>query len=242
MSERLHTIIGSRHSKHQNDIPTVDGLEEVRANAAQIKHAVPANILNAQTIGTNKNRTQVTAKEIANTLGVPVSEVQIKDWLNINPEKSPENIKKILGVIDKQYENDPSVKANGYSDGLVYQIQRNMICDIETKEDVDVRPFSRFTANKLYQTIQMIKRNPTYSNLSIGGIHGGRWLETVLYTFRGENMPTAWEGQIRMGEMFTMHVDKDTETGKVSLVVNYRNEERSVSEDDMKAAIDKLPA
>lgn len=242
MKERLHTIIWSRHSVHKNDIPTPEGLEEVRVNAAQIKHAVPTNVLNAQTIGTNKNRTQVTAKEIANTLGVSVSEVQIKDWLNINPEKSPENIKKILGVIDKQYENDPSVKAHGYSDGLVYQIQRNMICDIETNEDVDVRPFSRFTAKKLYQTIQMIKRNPTYSNLSISGIHGGRWLETVLYTFRGENMPTAWEWQIRMWEMFTMHVDKDTETGKVLLVVNYRNEERSVSEDDMKAAIDKLPA
>lgn len=187
MSERLYTIIGSRHSKHQNDIPTEEGLEEVQTNATNFKHEVPTNVINARSVATDKNRTQITAKKIADVFQVQVGETEIKDFLCITQRNSPAPIKEILQKLDAHYENDPSVKANGYSDELIYKIQRN------TLGDVDVSPFVKFITRKLYQVIQAIKRSPKASNLAITSNHGGRWLETVLYALRGEDMPAAWE-------------------------------------------------
>ncbi len=236
MNDRLHTIIGGRHYPHKNNTPKPGWLEAVNKNAKAIeKGNVPDWVINAKSLWSDQARTIGTSIEIANSLSVRINNFQIRDWLSIKPQKSPANVKEILKKLDVHYEADPSVKANGYSDELIYKIQRN------TLPDVDVSPFARFTANKLYNAIQAIKRNPEASNLTIAWIHGGRWLETVLYTLWWENLPAAWEGQLRMSEVFAMHIDKDPEADdKVVLVVNYRGESHTIKEDEIKEKIDAL--
>lgn len=234
MNKILHDIIWSRHYPHKNNIPKPGGLESVSKNVHDYDFFLPENIVNAKLVWTDQARTRGTSLEIAKTLNVPIRDFQIKDWLSIKPQKSPANVKEILKKIDVYYENDASVKANGYSDELIYKIQRN------TLEGVDVKPFARFTTNKLYNIIQAVKRNPEASNLTIAGIHGGRWLETVLYTLWGENMPKEWEWQLRMSEPFAMSIMESEEPGKVELVVNYRWVERHIGEDEIKEKIDAL--
>lgn len=228
-----HTIAIGRHYPHKNNIPTQEWVELVKRNAAAIDHELPNNIINPHLIGTNQARTVGTGKLIAQTLDVKVWEAEIKDYLNIVPSNWP--VKDILKKFSELYDVHPDIVAGLWvADDLVYKIQRNQI------EWIDTKPFARFTTNKLYNAIQAIKKNPKASNLTLGGFHGGFWLETVLYTLWWNNLPKAWEWQIKMAEMIVMHVDVDEETNEAKLTIKYRWEEHSIGEKEIKEKLDAL--
>ncbi len=228
-----HTFAVWRHYPHKNNVPTEEWIELVKRNAAAIDHELPENIVNPHIIWTNQARTVGTGKLIAETLDVKVGEAEIKDYLNIVPSNWP--MKDVLKKFSELYDVHPDIIAGlGVANDLVYKIQRNQI------EGLDTKPFARFTTNKLYNAIQAIKRNPKVSNLTLGWFHGGFWLETVLYALRGDNLPKAWEWQIKMAEMIVMHVDIDEQTKEATLTIKYRWEEHSIGEKEIKEKIDAL--
>lgn len=235
MGEILHTFIGSRHYPHKNNTPKAGWVESIKKSASIMQEHRPSRVKNASLFWSDEARTIGAGIQLANALNVRIDNFQIRDWLCLKPKHSPKNVKDILEKIDEYYEIDPDVKEHWYSDKLIYKIQRN------TLDGVDVRPFARFTTNKLYNIIQYIKRNPKDSNFSIPALHGGWFLEIILYTLWWENMPKEWEWQLRMSEPFAMHVEKDPEeTDKVVLVVHYRGESRTIKEDKIKDNIDAL--
>lgn len=226
----LHTIIGSRHYAHKDNIPTRKWLKVVKENtqaiADQFQGKEKANIF-----ATDKRRTGGTAKTIARNLKLKVTQAQVIHWLSYEPESGP--MKDIYIKLWEHYDQDPNIAKQGYSDEFVYKMQHNQL------DGVDFNKLAVFNTTKLYNLVSYLSKNPQESDLSIGGIHGAYFLESILYTLWWDDMPTTWNGQIKTGENFILKVVQ-TDQGELWLSVDYRGIQQTISLVDMKIAMDKL--
>lgn len=226
----LNTTIVSRHYQHKSNVPTEEWLQIVAYNTNAIANQSEWKET-ARIFWTDKARTSGTAKEIAKNLELNVTSEQSKDWLWFEPESGP--MKEIYRKLSEYYDVDPDVDKFWYSDNFVDKMQHNQL------EGVDFNKLAIFNTTKLYNIVSYLSRNENKqadNEINIAGIHGGFFRESILYALRGDAMPQAWRGQIRMGENFVMKV-VETDDGEVAMSIDYRGLNKVITLSEMKSAI-----
>lgn len=237
----IHTIVVSRHSQHNDNVPTEEWMNEVTSSSKDTKDYLNDkgvnNLNSANLIASNQWRTQETVKKIANVFsdkyddsGCEILEVKEEKSLNLDPDSGP--MKDIIEKLCEHYDQDEDVKKTGHSDKFVEKMQNGEL------DWVDFNKFAIFYCTKLRNVVSFLSKDKTDWDLSIMWIHGWYFWEGVISSLFWDKLPESWKWQIHMGEQAVLNVIESN--WEIKLHIKYRDTEMEISKEEINNRIQYL--
>ena len=126
------------------------------------------------------------------------------------------------------------------ADDFVNKFQQNEFLS----QGIDFNKFSLFYCTKLKNILSYIAKGQEDKNMSIAGIHGWYFFESVLYGLFWDEFPTERNGQIKMWEeailQFIEIPSNDWEENEVWISFHYRGVEKTISQKELNIKINNL--